>query len=251
MWVPVFPSRTALPLTRLCTRSPIRRPTRARRVIESSDSEGEHVEHANTSAQILQSRPSITKRPPAQNTGSVIDLTISSDEGENEGVAPTNARKVPKEPVHKVSSRATTSQLKDSPPGDENKFTIPLFADDPDDDEEDDDPMNKDDGSILVLYVASSTHLPQVSLTSKTSAVTNHEARASRSELPTLPSPLAKYPLLPSRLPPPAAPLPSTRPTPRASQTQTTSRRRARRCATPSPPYSQRKRQARPRRLRD
>ena len=162
MWVPVFPSRTALPLTRLRTRSPIRRPTRARRVIESSDSEGEHVEHANTSAQILQSRPSITKRPPAQNTGSVIDLTISSDEGENEGVAPTNARKVPKEPVHKVSSRATTSQLKDSPRRDENKFTIPLFADDPDDDEEDDDPMNKDDGSILVLYVASSTHLPQV-----------------------------------------------------------------------------------------
>lgn len=167
MWVPVFPSRAALPLTRLCTRSPIRRPTRARRVIESSDSEGsgdEHVEHANTSAQILQSRPSITKRPPAQNPGSVIDLTISSDEGESDIVAPTNARRVPKESLHKVSSRATTSRLEDSSPGDENKYTIPLFADDPDDESED--PMIKDDGSILVLYVACSTNSQHLSLTS-------------------------------------------------------------------------------------
>ena len=148
-----------LHLTRLCVHSPVRRPARARRVIESSGSEGpedEHVERDKTSAQILQPRPSIAKRPPALTTGPVIDLTISSDEDDGKGVVPTNAKRVSAKPARKVASRAPTTQYTFPSTSDENKFTIPLFADDPDDDE-DEDPMNKDDGSILVLYVAPAT----------------------------------------------------------------------------------------------
>ncbi|EPS99604.1 hypothetical protein FOMPIDRAFT_99402 [Fomitopsis schrenkii] len=138
---------------------PVRRPVRARRVVESSDSEDpedKRVERAKTSAQVLQPRPSVTTRPAE----AVIDLTVSSDESDSVSAIPKNTRRVPAKPAHKPAARATTSQDTSSSPGDENKFTIPLFADDPDDDDDDDDPMNMDDGSILVLNEPRSARKP-------------------------------------------------------------------------------------------
>lgn len=132
--------------------SPVHRPARARRVVESSESEGaeaEHVERAKTSAQILQPLPNVTNRPAATTADAVIDLTVSSDEDGSVDAMPTNVRRVSAKPAHGLAARATTSR---SSPNDENKHTIPLFVDEDDDD---DDPMNRHDGSILVLCVAS------------------------------------------------------------------------------------------------